>query len=107
MSTILLRNPELHFKNQLDLDQLVDEAYHTFCKVLRKLNLCYVGNNYLRNFQDQGIAVGCDRQAFYSAAPNLTTGHLARATVNSVLRLGELDTSAADQIDEDDSCRVS
>jgi hypothetical protein len=77
-----------------------------FAKYLAKKNLKLLVINP-KKFQDAGIAVGCDRQAFYSAAAHVTTGHLARATVNSVLRLGELDTSAADQIDEDDSCRVS
>ncbi|XP_059481695.1 probable phosphorylase b kinase regulatory subunit beta isoform X2 [Neocloeon triangulifer] len=89
VSKILQRNPELSFKNLLDLDYLVDEAYHLFCK-------------------DQGVAVGADRQAFYSAPASLTTGYLARATVNSVLRLGELDMSGTDQVDnDDDSCKVS
>ncbi|XP_065353861.1 probable phosphorylase b kinase regulatory subunit beta isoform X1 [Cloeon dipterum] len=89
VSKILQRNPELSFKNLLDLDNLVDEAYRIFCK-------------------DQGMTAGSDRLAFYSAPLNLTTGYLARATVNSVLRLGELDTSGADDIDnDDDSCKVS
>ncbi|KAF4522804.1 hypothetical protein B566_EDAN014848 [Ephemera danica] len=86
VSTILQRNPELTFRHELDLDQLVDEAYLMFCK-------------------DQAIAVGGDRQTFYASSYQLTTGYLARATVNSVLRLGHLDTAGEDN--EEDSCRVS
>lgn len=33
MSTILSRNPELTFQNELDLDELVNEAFKMYCKV--------------------------------------------------------------------------
>jgi hypothetical protein len=36
VSTILLRNPELSFRKQLDLDELVNNAYHMFCKVRKE-----------------------------------------------------------------------
>jgi hypothetical protein len=50
--------------------------------------------------------VGGDRQTFYASSYQLTTGYLARATVNSVLRLGHLDT-ACEEGTEEEACRVS
>ncbi|KAI5742782.1 hypothetical protein M8J77_011338 [Diaphorina citri] len=85
VSTILLRNPELSFRKQLDLDELVNNAYHMFCK----------DNNIERK----------DMKSFYAAKQSITTGYLARAVVNNVLKGGELATSCLDSIDgthEDD-----
>ncbi|RZF33916.1 hypothetical protein LSTR_LSTR012258 [Laodelphax striatellus] len=68
--TILNRNPELSFRNQLDLDQLVTDAYTMFCKDsdLKEANI----------------------EVFFSSEQSITTGYLARAVVNDVLKGGQL-----------------
>lgn len=90
VSTILHRNPELTFQNQLDLDELVSEAFKMFCK-----------DNRMEDCKDVGV--------FFSAAHSVTTGYLARAVVNNVLKGGQLATAAvnANDMDQDDYCRVS
>ncbi|XP_066991730.1 probable phosphorylase b kinase regulatory subunit beta isoform X2 [Anabrus simplex] len=82
VSTILLRNPELTFQNQLNLDDLVQDAFHMFCK-------------------DSKLDKSDDMTPFYSAHYSITTGYLARAVVNSVLRGGPLPTTT----DDDDACQ--
>lgn len=50
-----------------------------------------------------------DVGVFFSATHSLTTGYLARAVVNNVLKGGQLATAAvnASDMDQDDFCRVS
>jgi phosphorylase kinase alpha/beta subunit len=36
VATILSRNPELHFQQKLDLDQLLDDAFLMYCRVRKK-----------------------------------------------------------------------
>uniref|UniRef100_A0A1B6FN58 Phosphorylase b kinase regulatory subunit n=1 Tax=Cuerna arida TaxID=1464854 RepID=A0A1B6FN58_9HEMI len=86
VSTILHRNPELTFRNQLDLDELVSEAFKMFCK-----------DNQME---------GCrDVMVFFSAANSVTTGYLARAVVNNVLKGGQLAPTSG--VEEEDHCRIS
>ncbi|XP_039300453.1 probable phosphorylase b kinase regulatory subunit beta [Nilaparvata lugens] len=73
--TILNRNPELSFRNQLDLDQLVTDAYTMFCKD--------------GDLKEPSIEV------FFSSEQSITTGYLARAVVNNVLKGGQLLQSTA------------
>lgn len=90
ISTILLRNPELTFQNHLDLDELVMEAFHMYCK-------------------DNKLPVTKDHTKFFSAPLSITTGYLARAVVNNVLQGGQLATGSDNDNDGqyDDMCKVS
>lgn len=90
ISTILLRNPELTFQNHLDLDELVREAFHMYCK-------------------DHKVPVTKDQSKFFSAPHSITTGFLARAVVNNVLQGGQLATGSDNDndIQYDDMCKVS
>ncbi|XP_066584416.1 probable phosphorylase b kinase regulatory subunit beta isoform X2 [Prorops nasuta] len=90
VSTILLRNPELSFKKQLDLDKLVDDAFIMYCK-------------------DHNLEKTDDQSVFFSAHYSLTTGYLARAVVNNVLT-GECVTTISDIADVTESpemCKIS
>ncbi|XP_018908570.1 probable phosphorylase b kinase regulatory subunit beta isoform X2 [Bemisia tabaci] len=89
LSIILQRNPELTFRKQLDLDEIVTDAFQMFCK-----------DNYLES-------VCQDKSVFYSAKHSITTSYLARAVVNNVLTGGQLETSSLDLEQEDDRCRIS
>ncbi|XP_033229287.1 probable phosphorylase b kinase regulatory subunit beta isoform X2 [Belonocnema kinseyi] len=71
VSTILMRNPELTFQRQLDLNKLVDDAFDMFCK-------------------DNKLPKSTDISTFFSAHYSLTTGCLARAVVNNVLTGGSV-----------------
>ncbi|XP_054258864.1 probable phosphorylase b kinase regulatory subunit beta isoform X3 [Macrosteles quadrilineatus] len=86
VSTILHRNPELTFRNQLDLDELVSEAFKMFCK-------------------DSQMESCRDVTVFFSAPNSVTTGYLARAVVNNVLKGGQLAPASGSQ--DDDHCRIS
>ncbi|XP_026281117.1 probable phosphorylase b kinase regulatory subunit beta isoform X1 [Frankliniella occidentalis] len=90
ISTILLRNPELTFQNHLDLDELVTEAFHMYCK-------------------DHKVPVSKDHSKFFSAPHSITTGYLARAVVNNVLQGGQLATGSDNDNDlqYEDMCKVS
>ncbi|XP_049964722.1 probable phosphorylase b kinase regulatory subunit beta isoform X1 [Schistocerca serialis cubense] len=93
VSTILVRNPELTFQKQLDLDHLMNEAYHMFCK-------------------DNKHEVTEDLMPFFSTQYSITVGYLARAAVNNVLQGGQLVTHSAnpeteDDIGQDEPCRIS
>ncbi|KAK7865402.1 hypothetical protein R5R35_001882 [Gryllus longicercus] len=90
VSTILQRNPELTFQNQLHLDHLVQEAFHLFCK-------------------DNNLEKCDDMTAFYSQHYGITTGYLARAVVNNVLQGGHLATPISEEEDtnNEETCRVS
>ncbi|BET00920.1 Phosphorylase B kinase [Nesidiocoris tenuis] len=71
VSTILTRNPELTFQNQLDLDNLVEEAFRMYCK-------------------DTGKDDCKNMQVFFSEKETVTAGYVARAVVNNVLKGGQL-----------------
>ncbi|KAJ4443780.1 hypothetical protein ANN_05558 [Periplaneta americana] len=90
VSTILSRNPELTFQNQLDLDHLVTEAFHIYCK-----------DNKLEKLDDL--------TPFFSTHYSMTTGYLARAVVNNVLQGGHLATGSEtdDDIGQEEPCRIS
>ncbi|XP_050425684.1 probable phosphorylase b kinase regulatory subunit beta isoform X2 [Adelges cooleyi] len=91
VSTILIRNPELTLRDELNLDSLITEANIMFCK-------------------DNMLKVSEDLDPFISSKYSTTTGYLARAVVNNILTGGQLETSSVD-IDEDsedvDKCKVS
>jgi phosphorylase kinase alpha/beta subunit len=83
VSTILGRNPELTFSQPLDLEQLIKDAAYMYSKdhILK--------DNEIKNLME----VPCMQ----------STGYLARAVVNTVLKGGQLN-----DIDEGcESCLVS
>ncbi|KAH0952753.1 hypothetical protein HN011_010888 [Eciton burchellii] len=84
VSTILLRNPELSFQKQLDLQQLVEDSFIMYCK-------------------DHNL-VNVDKSSFFSAHYSITTGYLARAVVNNVLTGGCM-TTVVDSSDIVESSR--
>ncbi|XP_075211939.1 putative phosphorylase b kinase regulatory subunit beta isoform X2 [Lycorma delicatula] len=90
VSTILNRNPELTFRNQLDLDELVTEAFKMFRK--------------------DAELKDCDLAIFFAEKHSVTTGYLARAVVNNVLKGGQLATSStvsnATDSHKEDQCRI-
>ncbi|KAJ8679774.1 hypothetical protein QAD02_015561 [Eretmocerus hayati] len=90
VSTILLRNPELTFQKQLNLNKLVDDAFIIFCK-------------------DHGLRKTDDMTSFFSANYSLTTSCLARAIVNNVLT-GDCVTNISethDALETDELCRIT
>lgn len=87
VSTILTRNPELTFQNQLDLDDLVTEAFRMFCK-------------------DTNRDDGTDLQVFFSEKENISAGYFARAVVNNVLKGGQLMMLPSLEMDQT-NCSVS
>lgn len=90
VATILARNPELRFKDILDLDELLEEAYSMYCKEKR-------------------IPFTKDITPLYSLYYSETTGYLARATVNTILKGGVLAAQPDDDVQdlEEETCRVS
>lgn len=90
VATILSRNPELRFKETLDLDRLLEEAFGIYCK---------------ENKQPPTT----DITPLYSLPYNETTGYLARAAVNNVLQGGALSPQdGGDVLDSpDEACKVS
>lgn len=89
VATILSRNPELFFKEKLDLDQLLEEAFGIYCK-----------ENKLPPVKDV--------TPLFSLPYNVTTGYLARAAVNNVLQGGALSPQDGDVVDsQDETCKVS
>lgn len=90
VATILQRNPELRFKDILNLDDLLEEGYSMYCKEKR-------------------IPFTKDISPIFSLSYSETTGYLARATVNQVLKGGVLAAQADDdnQDFEEETCRVS
>lgn len=90
VATILSRNPELRFKDMLDLDQLLEDAYAMYCK-------------------DHKVSVSTDLSPLYSVGYNETTGYLARAAVNTILQGGALAPQTDDEFNDldDESCKVS
>ncbi|XP_014223214.1 probable phosphorylase b kinase regulatory subunit beta isoform X2 [Trichogramma pretiosum] len=90
VSTILLRNPELTFQKQLNLNKLVDDAFIIFCK-------------------DNNVEKTLDMTSFFSANYSLTTSYLARAVVNNVLT-GDCVTNISeshDAIETNEVCVIS
>lgn len=86
VSTILRRNPELTFSQPLDLDLLISSA----ARVLAK---------------DSGLRDPGDEVAALLAATHAqSTGCLARAVVNNVLKGGQLTGHSGD---EPDTCQIS
>lgn len=89
VSTILLRNPELTFAEQLHLDSLVNEAFDLYCK-------------------DQQESGGHDLYVFISKRQSITTSYLARAVVNNLLKESKLETSLLDvETSEEHFCSIS
>ncbi|XP_039227671.1 probable phosphorylase b kinase regulatory subunit beta isoform X2 [Drosophila yakuba] len=103
VATILNRNPELHFKQALDLDGILAEAFAMYCK----------DNNIQHQPKPEHEQTkNEDLKAFYSLPYSETTGYLARAAVNKVLQGGIFSTNEEDvQLDgdrlHDDNCKVS
>lgn len=90
VATILSRNPELCFKDMLDLDQLLEESFAMYCK-------------------DHKIVATKDISPLYSLGYNETTGYLARAAVNTILQGGALAPQTDDDMHDidDETCKVS
>ncbi|KAL9924471.1 probable phosphorylase b kinase regulatory subunit beta isoform X1 [Glossina fuscipes] len=90
IATILSRNPELHFKQALDLDEIIMEAFLMYCKD--------------NNVQDHGH----DMTPFYSLFYNESAGYLARAAVNKILQGGAFSPQEEDghQL-HDETCKIS
>lgn len=89
VSTILLRNPELTFPEQLNLDSMVNEAFDMYCK-------------------DQQESESHNLRVFISKRQSITTSYLARAVVNNVLKESKLETSLLDvENNEEDYCSIS
>lgn len=91
VATILSRNPELRFRDVLDLDQLLEDAFNMYCK-------------------EKQLPATKDMSALYSLSYNETAGYLARAAVNTILQGGAF-ASQTDETDgqdyEDEACRIS
>ena len=109
-AAILKRNPELIFTGELSCDRLIQEAVAMFKKArenrtalgasirrqahienVANLGLCPINTTTLIickcffSFQDQEIP--CDEMSVFYNSPVLTTsGYLARAVVNNVLK---------------------
>ncbi|XP_067624233.1 probable phosphorylase b kinase regulatory subunit beta isoform X3 [Eurosta solidaginis] len=96
IATILNRNPELHFKQALDIDDILIEAFSMYCK-----------DNNIERKNDN------DMTSFYALVYTETTGYLARAAVNKVLqggalsKMGEISFTNGGNKMNDDTCRVS
>lgn len=93
VATILSRNPELRFKQALDLDQLLEEAYTIYCR-------------------ENKLPLTKDVTPLFSLPYNETTGVLARAAVNRVLQGGGALQAQGDEGDaaghqQDEACKVS
>lgn len=90
VATILSRNPELRFKDVLDLDKLLDDAFKMYCK-------------------DNLLTITKDITPLYKLGYNETTGYLARAAVNTILQGGALAPQSDDDIQdiEEETCKVS
>ncbi|XP_020296477.1 probable phosphorylase b kinase regulatory subunit beta isoform X2 [Pseudomyrmex gracilis] len=92
ISTILLRNPELNFQKQLDVNRLVEDSFVMYCK-------------------DHNLSNVDDKSSFFSANYSITTGYFARAVVNNVLTGGCVTTivDTNDIIDEShrEMCKIT
>ncbi|XP_003397457.1 probable phosphorylase b kinase regulatory subunit beta isoform X1 [Bombus terrestris] len=90
VSTILLRNPELSFQKQLNLNKLVEDSFLMYCK-------------------DNNVEKTVDQSLFFSAHYSITTGYLARAVVNNMLTGGCLATinDINDAIETRETCKIT
>ncbi|XP_076755298.1 putative phosphorylase b kinase regulatory subunit beta isoform X2 [Xylocopa sonorina] len=90
VSTILLRNPELTFQRQLNLNKLVEDSFLMYCK-------------------DHNLEKTADKSVFFSAHYTITTGYLARAIVNNVLTGGCFTTiyDIHDSIESREACKIT
>ncbi|XP_060518432.1 probable phosphorylase b kinase regulatory subunit beta [Cylas formicarius] len=85
VATILGRNPELTFSQPLDLKQLIKDAAHMYAK-------------------DHNLTE--EKVSYLMEVPYIqSTGYLARATVNTVLKGGQITRNLENECDA--SCRVS
>ncbi|XP_013783475.2 probable phosphorylase b kinase regulatory subunit beta [Limulus polyphemus] len=82
---ILERNPELSFKDTVNLDKLVHEAFNLF----------------KRDNGDVSLELSDDMTPFYNAPSTVTTSYLARAVLNVLLKHGP------QSINAEDLCRIS
>lgn len=99
VSTILGRNPELIFNQALDLEQLIKDGAHMFAKV---------GNCNFRKFRFNGFlqdhSLADENVGRLMEVPYVqSTGYLARAVVNNVLKGGRL----SDLDGETDGCAIA
>lgn len=85
VSTILRRNPELTFNEPLDLDLLIKNAAHVHAK-------------------DNGVSEGSEIEALLAAPQVQSTGCLARAVVNNVLKGGQIRNELQN---EPETCQIS
>ncbi|KAK0088116.1 hypothetical protein PV325_013112 [Microctonus aethiopoides] len=89
VAIILLRNPELSFSGELNLNKLVDDAFIMYCK-------------------DHELTETQDMLPFFSAHYSVTAGYLARAVVNNVLTGGRMTTTDINVFDDtEDMCNIS
>jgi phosphorylase kinase alpha/beta subunit len=88
VATILSRNPELHFQQKLDLDQLLDDAFLMYCR-------------------DHHMPISKDITPLFSLGHSVSTGYLARAAVNTVLQRGAFSQQHGTDENIEDTCRVS
>uniref|UniRef100_A0A0C9RTQ7 Phosphorylase b kinase regulatory subunit n=2 Tax=Fopius arisanus TaxID=64838 RepID=A0A0C9RTQ7_9HYME len=90
VSVILMRNPELMFRRELDLNSLVEDAFTMYCK-------------------DHNVERSSDMANFFAAHYSVTTGYLARAVVNNVLTGGSMVTPIDFDVPSESSemCNVS
>lgn len=88
VATILSRNPELQFKDVLDLDHLLEQAFYMYCK-------------------EKQLSATKDISPLYSLSYSESTGYLARATVNTILQGGVLSAQPDEDDYEEETCRVS
>lgn len=90
VSTILLRNRELSFNRELDLNKLVDDAFVMYCK-------------------DHDLTITQDMSSFFGAHYSVTTGYLARAVVNNVLTGGCVTTATDENLfdESQDMCNIT
>ncbi|XP_053808635.1 phosphorylase b kinase regulatory subunit beta isoform X3 [Vidua macroura] len=88
ISVILERNPELEFQDKVDLDKVVQEAFHDFQK---------------DHSSPKGAENQCDMTAFYNTHPlgkKGTCSYLSKAVITLLLE-GEMKSS------HDDPCTIS
>lgn len=88
IATILSRNPELCFQQPLDLDEILLEAFLMYCK-------------------DNKIANNKDIQPLFALSYSVTTGYLARASVNKVLQGGAFAPQDDGNLVHDETCGIS
>lgn len=82
VSVILQRNPEVSFKDKVDLDELIKDAFNQFQK-------------------DECLEKGDDMTRLYCSPSSVTAGYLARAVLNKLLQ-NTLHTGAINE-----ACQIS